>query len=302
MILSFPRPKSWQDFETLTKDVARFKLGGDFENYGRLGQKQNGIDVFGWDNNDKNTAIQCKHLTNESDILKKSVVDDELQQADKFDPSLNIFIIATTSQRDVSLQDHINKINDNRKGKKLPKVILWTWETFDEELNRHAELQYVYYEKVLRAHNHYNKDKHILALIKYSLDRPAFNTEFHAENHCEDFIKAISDTQKAFTTGKLNDREGNPLSSAYPFKNLTVDEDKKAIEEAYSILQDIRDYVTKQFKQGNIIQHQNFLEFRHNWDLKISDYLNKERAKVIALVNQVLRRNKIEQLNSRLVK
>ncbi len=53
------------------------------------------------------------------------------------------------------------------KAAKLPKVILWTWDLFEEEINHHSELQYVYYEKILRTFDQYNKDHHILSLLKY---------------------------------------------------------------------------------------------------------------------------------------
>ncbi len=309
MTLSFPPPKTWQDFETLTKDVARYKLGGDFENYGRLGQSQNGIDIYGWDNQNRVTAIQCKHKSNAKATSKKvvieiktEVIDKEVALADTFSPKLDVFIIATTTFRDTDVQNHINTLNAGRKSNKGAKIILWTWEDFEEEINRHSELQYVYYEKILRTFDQYNKDKHILALLKYALDRPAFNTEFHMENHCEDFVKAIADTQKAFSTGKLNDREGNPLSSSFLPKNLSNQQDRQDISEAQTILQDIRDYVTQQAKGGNIIQSNGFLEFRHNWELKISDHLNSSRAKVIQLVNKALKRNNLDEIKSKLIK
>ena len=134
------------------------------------------------------------------------------------------------------------------------------------------------------------------------MDRPAFRTEFHVENHCEDFLKAIINTQTAFTTGKLNDGEGGPLASSYPYKNLSDSVDRKYVQEAYDLLHDIRVYVTEQYKNGNIIQQDNFLEFRHDWELHISEYLNKTRTKIIELINNCLMRNKLELLKSALLK
>ncbi|MCJ8163721.1 hypothetical protein MKJ04_02640 [Pontibacter sp. E15-1] len=309
MTLSFPPPKTWQDFETLTKDLARLKLGGDFDNYGRLGQSQNGIDIFGWDSNNKVTAIQCKHKSNAKASSKKivteikiDVIDKEVALADTFEPTLDNFIIATTAFRDTTIQNHINALNISRKSKNLPKISIWTWEDFEEEIYRHSELQYIYYEKTLRTFDQYNKDKHILTLLKYALDRPAFGTEFYVENNCEDFIKAISDTQKAFSTGKLNDREGNPLSSSFPPDNLSNPEDRDNLNRAQIILQEIRDFVTQQIKLGNIIQENNYLEFRQNWEFKISDYLNSSRVKIIHLVNKALKRNNLSEIESKLLK
>ncbi len=106
------------------------------------------------------------------------------------------------------------------------------------------------------------------------------------------FLKAIVDTQTAFNTGKLNDSDGKPLSSSYPYKNLSNKADKDDMQEAYDLLQEIRVYIPEQFKFGNIIQQKNFLEFRQNWELKISGYLNQTRAKIINLINKALTRNK----------
>ena len=225
----------------------------------------------------------------------------EVSLADTFSPKLDVFIIATTTFRDKVIQNHIYTQNTNRAGSMLPKIILWNWEDFEEEINRHSELQYVYYEKTLRTFDQYNKDKHILTLLKYALDRPAFNTKFYMENHCEDFVKAIADTQMAFSIGRLNDREGNPLSSSFPPKNLSNQQDIQDITEAQIILQDIRDYVTQQAKDGNISQSNGYLEFRNNWELKISDHLNSERAKVIELVNKALNRNNFDEIKSNLM-
>jgi len=294
MTLSFPPPKNWQDFETLTKDIARFKLEGDFENYGRLGQAQGGIDIFGSDKKNQNTGLQCKHKKQAPPTSNKIVTDisidtieRELKIADKFRPILKYFIIATTSFRDTKIQNHIFSINNKRKNKSLPLVTLWTWETFDEELNKHAELGYVYYENILKSSNHYDKDVHILSLLRHSLDRPAFNTFFQTENHCEHFVQAISD---------------NLVASSFSSKKLSEKSDRDKIINAETILQEIRVFVTQQLKDGNIVQQNNFLEFRHNWELKISNNLNKKRREIIEIINKVLKKHGLEKINSPLLK
>jgi len=309
MILSFPPPKHWQDFETLTKDIARYKLEGDFENYGRLGQSQNGVDIYGWDKQNQNTGLQCKHKTSAGATSGKIVtdisiemIDNELKLADKFTPKLKKFIIATTSLRDTKIQNHIFEVNEKRKNDVLPILSLWSWEIFEEELNKHAELSYIYYENILKSLHHYNKDLHILSLLKHSLDRPAFNTFFHVENHSDHFIQAISDTQRAFATGKLYDRDGNLIGSAYPSKKLADKNDREMLEKAEKNLQEIRTFVTQQVRDGNIIQRGNFLEFRHDWELKISQCLNNKRRELLEMVNIVLHKYSIEELKSPLLR
>ncbi|MEO8147173.1 MAG: hypothetical protein ABI723_06020 [Bacteroidia bacterium] len=295
--LSFLPPKNWQDFEQLTTDMARLRLHGDFEKYGRQGQSQHGVDIYGCDNNYKNAGLQCKLKSNSKTITHK-IIDDAIELADYFTPKLDRFIIATTSLRDVKLQEHINLINYKRKNKSLPKIELWTWELFEEEINKHSELSYFYYENILKQFDQYNKDKHILSLLKNSLTRPAFSTPFTSENSCDDFINAVTDTQRAFNTGKLYDRDRNLLASAYAGKNLSGQEDRDEIKKIETILQKIRDFTTDNLKNGNIEQKANFLHFKNNWEQKISETLNSDRKQIIEAMNNILTRNNIEEINS----
>ena len=306
LLLSFPPPRNWQDFEQLTKAVARFRLSGDFENYGRQGQSQNGVDVYGWDKDYKNLGLQCKHKSNTPSTKNKivtsintKIIHDEVVLADKFKPKLDRFIIATTSFRDVNLQEYLNTLNENRKGNSLPKLELWTWEFFEEEINKHSELCYFYFENILVQFNQYDKDKHILSLLKHSLNRPAFNTPFNCENNCDDFLNAIIDTQRAFSTGKLYDRDKNLISSAYPGKNLSKLEDRNEINKIENLLQKIRNFTTDNIKNGNIEQRPYFLLFRRDWESKISETLNSDRGQIIEIMNKVLRNNKVEQITLR---
>lgn len=304
LVLSFPPPRNWQDFEQLTKDVAKFRLNGDFENYGRQGQGQKGIDIFGFDKDNRSIGLQCKHKVSTTAKVKEKIVTTvtpriiktEVENADNFVPKLERLIIATTSFRDVALQDFINSSNVVRDGKKAPRIEMWTWEIFEEEINRHSELAYIYYERILKNFSQYNKDSHILGLLRYSLDRPAFKTPFHSENHCEDFIQAIIDTQRAFSTGKLCDRDGNLLASAYSCNYLEYQPDREEMQVVAAALQKIRLFVTENFRQGNIYQQDSFLYFRNDYELKISETLNNERRFIIERMNIVLTSHKIDKI------
>lgn len=307
VVLSYPAPKNWQDFELLTKDLAKFRLGGDFENYGRSGQNQSGIDLFGFDKDSKCIGIQCKQKglspsTKDETIMpiSWSVIEKELVKVDNFTPKLDRYIVATTSFRNVHIQDFINTENASRRGSIKPKIELWTWEVFEEEINRHYELAYIYYEKILKKFHQYKKDAHILQLLKLSLERPAFRTPFHSENYCEDFIKAIADTQRTFSTGRLYDRDGNLLASAYPGSLLSKASDKKIIKSIESSLQDIRVFVTANLANGNIVQQEGFLHFKNDHSLMISEFLNNKRRRVIEQMNNVLAVHNIDIIEVRL--
>lgn len=307
LILSFPPPRGWQDFEQLTKDVAKYRLDENFDNYGRQGQKQDGVDIFGWDKDGNNTGLQCKHKGHTTSTAKKIVtsitkntIDTEVKLADNFKPKLDRFIFATTTFRDAVIQTHINDLNNNRKGKGLPKIEIWFWEDFEEEINKHSELAYLYFENILKQFNQYDKDIHILSLLKHSLSRPAFNTSFNSENNCNDFLKAISDTQRAFSTGKLYDRDGNVLTSAYAAKTLSKQDDRDEVVIIEGLLQKIRNFTTENLSNGNIEQRDNFLYFPNDWQNKISETLNKDRSQIIESMNNILKRHSIEKIHSHL--
>src|SRR5690348_15047302 len=69
--LIFPPPQNWQDFEQFVKGVVDVIWEQEgWQIYGRPGQAQSNIDVFGYDNKRKFTGIQCK---------KKDITDAEGQ-------------------------------------------------------------------------------------------------------------------------------------------------------------------------------------------------------------------------------
>src|SRR5690554_749024 len=113
-------PQNWQDFEKLVKGIVDviWKQDG-WQNYGRPGQGQTGIDLYGYDNNNKFTGIQCKRkkLTDSdgllltSSLLTEKLIKKEIESAEKIaNPSLERFIFATTSSRDAKIQDVVKNI------------------------------------------------------------------------------------------------------------------------------------------------------------------------------------------------
>ena len=308
LVLSFTPPKNWQDFELLTKEVARKRFDTDFDLYGRSGQKQHGVDITGMDKDYHLIGIQCKHKKQESPKSKRihlpisqKIIEDEVSKAGGFKPALNRFIIATTSFRDTGIQAKLVKLNVERVKKSLFPVEIWFWETFEEEINNHIELAYLYFEKTLKALGQYNKDQHILYLLKTALQRPAFTTPFHLENNSADFLQAIMDTQRAFNTGKLYDRDNNILASAYAADKLSEDGDRRAIDEVKKELQEIRNFTTDHMRKGNIRQLGNILEFAWNDKIKVPDSLNEMRRKVLTAFNLILGRYSIAKIDSPLI-
>jgi len=133
-----PPPKSWDEFEDIVCDVAKIRWKNpSVTRYGRSGQRQNGVDVVGEPSHlDGFSGIQCKN----SDEISIKVIEEEIAKAEKFDPQLSEYIIASTSKRDVTLQSAVMRLSlERKKAKKFP-VQAWFWEDLELEIAGNAEL------------------------------------------------------------------------------------------------------------------------------------------------------------------
>jgi len=113
--IEFPKPADDVEFESLVRDLFASHWKDDNTIvYGRSGQKQNGVDVFGKpETSDLNYGIQCK--IRRSGTLTKKELEKEITQAKNFLPKLDCYIIATTLSRDVSLQNTALELNESFK-------------------------------------------------------------------------------------------------------------------------------------------------------------------------------------------
>lgn len=287
-------PRNWQDFENLILDIAKYKIEGTFDKYGREGQSQDGVDIWGRDKKYKSIGIQCKYKKRTTSTSKKlttqistSIVDKEISFAEAFTTSLDKFILSTTTFRDTKIQDYLIAINSDRNHKGKFQLEIWFWETIEDDISRHTEIAYLYYTELLQNLNKYNRDVHIISLLYKSLYRPAFTTTFKCENDCENFVQAISDSQQAFITGKLYDRQNTLIGSSFSSDKFSTKILRDGAKEIISKLQSIRDYTTMQLANEEIIQGQNFIKIPNDNKLGISQSLNKQRIEVFDIFNQM---------------
>lgn len=129
---SLRKPENWQDFESLCK-----KLWGELWNiqttikkHGRSGQDQAGVDVYGIpDGKSKYWGIQCKGKDDyTSSKIKESEIVNEVEKAKLFRPSLGCFIIATTSNKDVKIEEFVRLLNEKQKEQESFEILLYCWE------------------------------------------------------------------------------------------------------------------------------------------------------------------------------
>lgn len=306
--LIFLPPQNWQDFEKFLKGLVDviWKEEG-WQIYGRAGQTQLGVDLYGYDEQKRFTGIQCKkkNLTNPNgklltkSLLTKVLIEEEIVAAESIEnPNLERLIFATTSSRDTNIQNIIREINHERKKTDKFIVDIWFWDDFQIYIENHVELMYWYYSEMLEKVHKYDRNIHILTMLRKAFTRPAFSRELHREESGADFLQAIKDTMEAITTGKLYNRRGDLLTTSFDYKKITDESWKDRIWRIYKNLDKIRDLYQKGVKESNIIEHPTCLEIL---DEKLAYKFNILRTECLQEMNCILQEAKLELIESELI-
>lgn len=291
IMMDYPIPAYWQDFERLTCELCRV-LWGDpgTQRHGRAGQAQGGIDISGRDNNHngQRVVVQCKKRVWKtlpskevpSSSLTIQEIDDEIGEFIRSGKKADRYIIAITGLRDKLLQDHVDSINDSKIN--AFEVTIWFWDEYCEWLSENPKIEARYYHDIVKYRSEYNFEQLFCEMLHSAFDRPAFHTEFKNENNIGNFLQALESIQQALTTGNLLNREGH-------VQNQVRIPDKKSLPIEYQKLkkkiQGLRDYTTQQVSAGNILQQNEWLVIS-SYD--IAEQMNKSRAEIIWLLNKVL--------------
>lgn len=126
------KPENWQDFEKLCK-----KLWGEIWNCpntikrnGRLGQNQNGVDVYGIPKGESHYyGIQCKGKNDYTNsTLTENEIEDEIKKAKEFKPAIKCFIFATTANKEAGIEEFVRKKDIECRANGLFEVHLACWE------------------------------------------------------------------------------------------------------------------------------------------------------------------------------
>jgi hypothetical protein len=127
--VEYLKPRSWEDFEDLVADIyCREWRDPHTTRNGRLGQRQNGVDIYGRPQyaGGAYAGVQCKRI--EEGTLSSKVIDYEIVQAEGFVPALVEFTIATTDKRDATLQEYVRTLNEKRTKEGKFSVYVSFWE------------------------------------------------------------------------------------------------------------------------------------------------------------------------------
>jgi hypothetical protein len=144
---ALPVPNSWDEFEDICADLfGRIWNDHNVVRYGRMGQRQHGVDIRGQLPAGGSAGVQCKKKRRwpVAQLTTKDI-DDEVAEALKFEPPLSEFTIATTAPNDAKLQAHVDAITERHKAQGLFTVHLLGWSELWRRITDHPQLVEKYY-------------------------------------------------------------------------------------------------------------------------------------------------------------
>ncbi|QJU57386.1 hypothetical protein HL653_05905 [Sphingomonas sp. AP4-R1] len=143
---TFNRPRDWQAFERLTRDLFSRLLGDvGADLNGRSGQKQAGIDVVGVDwRTGQRVGIQCKGRS-DPDFAQQAALSEpelltEVAKARTFVPPLDRFILLTTGPNDAHLKRVARVLSDAHRADGLFSIDVLAWDWVETYLDQHIDL------------------------------------------------------------------------------------------------------------------------------------------------------------------
>ena len=136
----FPKPRDDKEFEEMTRDLfAAHWKDDNTQVYGRPGQSQDGVDVYGQPNRSNlYYGIQCKLRS--QGVLTQSGIEDEIKKARSFKHKLDTYIFVTTAPRDKTTQDLVEELSEAEQKRGGFKIQIRFWEDFCSLLAEHPRL------------------------------------------------------------------------------------------------------------------------------------------------------------------
>jgi WD40 repeat protein len=145
--LDLPPPRNWQDFEDLCCDLwSRLWHDSETQKNGRSGQSQAGVDVFGRPGRGTEWAgLQCK-LRHGG--LSRKDLEQEVERARTFKPTLGRFLIATTAPSDIGIQETAREITTAQMERGAFSVSVAAWDYIILQLASYPDLLAKHYPGV----------------------------------------------------------------------------------------------------------------------------------------------------------
>lgn len=140
---SISKPLNWQDFEDLCKVLwgEIWRVQDKIKKNGRLGQSQSGVDIYAVpENKTKYHGIQCKGKDDyTSSKLTQKEIDEEIENAKKFKPELEVFIFATSANKDASIEQYVREKDIESRLAGGFEILLYCWEDIADLIEKYKE-------------------------------------------------------------------------------------------------------------------------------------------------------------------
>jgi hypothetical protein len=144
--MHLPKPKSWDEFEDMVCDVMKIRWNNsNVTRHGRLGQVQQGVDIYGNNELKVFSGVQCKNTISgiQEDLIKK-----EVENAESFRPEIKILYIATTADTDAKLQKFVLFLSEARKNKGLFSLEILFWNDIQQDIIKDKDMLKKYYPQI----------------------------------------------------------------------------------------------------------------------------------------------------------
>lgn len=143
---TYRRPADWKQFERLSLAVMSCVFKSRFDQYGREGQRQHGVDLYCRLKDGSLIAVQCK---GRNENLGKSLTVAQVNQAvletEQFPFKIDHFFILTTSPHDKLLTNRALELTEERASAGKGTVDVWGWGALEAVIQENASLQESFY-------------------------------------------------------------------------------------------------------------------------------------------------------------
>ncbi|CAN7759696.1 hypothetical protein LJR257_006805 [Ensifer adhaerens] len=301
-------PLYWQQFEDLAVELLRevYRLP-DAQAFGRPGQAQYGVDVFGTSDEHGLIALQCKRMSDTDKngnpypggTISRKFLFDAAEEIKRFPEKISYWILATTAKRDTAVQLHVQELNRRWRDEGFEcKAIVWAWDDCVTHLNSFPDLQQRYYRDVIQVRSARDLDEIIIETIAIAFHRRAFEASLHIETWLE-FEQALQDTHRALRTGALVDRISRHTirHSAGGWRRINDQDWKRRLKEIDDDLTKLRDGFDLGRKDGTIEITKGYLDFSN--DMEQARRLEDLRDGCLRKLNSILRETDIDPIHIR---
>ncbi|MDC9594693.1 hypothetical protein [Xenorhabdus sp. IM139775] len=143
--VNYPPPADWQHFERLSVAIMSAIFQKRFRQYGRSGQRQDGVDLY-CKHNGTFIAVQCKGRNQRyGSLLSPEDITNAVKSTEKFPHKIDEFYILTTGPDDKNLEQRAFELSCSHSETDSFTVHVLGWQTLENIIREHDSIQHAFY-------------------------------------------------------------------------------------------------------------------------------------------------------------